>query len=81
MTAYLRIIDIASLSLSPGPILHSLLNKEDSKAQGGLGLLADIFFSARSAAIPPTGRPVHAPARVVDEDDSKRKTRLWRHGR
>ena len=59
-------IDIASLR----PIMNSLFNKEDSKAQGELGLLADIFFSARSAAMPPPGRPVRAPP-VVDEDNDE----------
>ena len=51
--------------------MHSLFNKEDSKAQGELGLLADSFFSARSAAMPPPGRPVRAPPRVVDEDNDE----------
>jgi hypothetical protein len=51
--------------------MHSLFNKEDSKAQGELGLLTDSFFSARSAAMPPPGRPVRAPARVVDEDNGE----------
>jgi hypothetical protein len=53
------------------PIMHSLSNKEDSKAQGELGLLADSFFSARSAAMPPPGRPVRAPAPAVDEDNGE----------
>ena len=60
-------IDIASLR----PIMNSLFNKEDSKAQGELGLLADSFFSARFAAMPPPGRPVRAPPRVVDEDNDE----------
>jgi hypothetical protein len=51
--------------------MHSLFNKEDSKAQGELGLLADSFFSARSAAMPPPDRPVRAPARVVDEGNGE----------
>ena len=50
--------------------MHSLFNK-DSKAQGELGLLADSFFSARSAAMPPPVRPVRAPPRVVDEDNDE----------
>jgi len=58
-------IDVASLK----PIMHSLFNKEDSKAQGELGLLADSFFSARSAAMPPPGRPVRTPARVEDNGE------------
>jgi hypothetical protein len=52
------------------PILHSLFNKEDSKAQGELGLLADSFFSARSAAMLPPDRPVRAPARVVAGEEN-----------
>jgi hypothetical protein len=59
-------IDIASLR----PIMNSLFNKEDSKAQGELGLLADSFFSARSAAMPPPGRPVRALARVIADEDN-----------
>ena len=51
--------------------MHSLFNKDDSKAQEELGLLADSFFSARSAAMPPPARPVRAPARVVDEDNGE----------
>ena len=51
--------------------MHSLFNKEDSKAQGELGLLADSFFLARSAAMPPPGRPVRAPPRVVDKDNDE----------
>lgn len=58
------VINAASLK----PFMHSLFNKEDSKAQGELGLLTDSFFSARSAAMPPPSRPVRAPARVVDEE-------------
>ena len=50
--------------------MHSLFNKEDSKAQGELGLLADSFFSARSAAMPPPDRPVRAPARVIVDEDN-----------
>ena len=57
-------IEVASLK----PIMHSLFNKEDSKAQGELGLLADSFFSARSAAMPPPGRPIRVPAKVVVEE-------------
>jgi hypothetical protein len=49
----------------------SLFNKEDSKAQGELGLLADSFFSARSAAMPPPGRPVRTPAQAVDGDNGE----------
>lgn len=52
------------------PILHSLFNKEDSKAQGELGLLADSFFSARSVAIPPPGRPVRTPAKIAMDEDN-----------
>ena len=63
-------IDIASLR----PIMHSLFNK-DSKAQGELGLLADSFFSARSAAMPPPDRPVRTPAQVnVDEDNGEEES-------
>ena len=60
-------IDVVGLK----PIMHSLFNKEDSKAQGELGLLTDSLFSARSAAVPPPNRPVRAPARVVDEDNGE----------
>ena len=59
-------VDIASLM----PIMRSLFNKEDSKAQGELGLLADSFFSARSAAMPPPDRPIRAPARVIVDEDN-----------
>jgi hypothetical protein len=51
--------------------MQSLLNKEDSNAQGEFGLLAESFFSARSAAMLPPDRPVRAPARVVDEDNGE----------
>lgn len=59
-------IDVASLK----PIMGPLFNREDSKARGELGLLVDTFFSARFGAVPPPGRPVRAPARVVDEEDN-----------
>ena len=69
--SHLLMIDRYIASLRP-IIMHPLFSKEDSKkAQREFGLLTDNFFSARSAAMPPPGRPVRTPARAVDEDNGE----------